>query len=68
MDYLKRVKKIQQDQGLNDTQMAELLGYQNRSAWARIKGGSVPGNKSFIARAIAAFPEIVSELYSERTG
>jgi len=62
MDYLEQVKRIQKERGLNDTQVAELLGYHNRTGWAKIKGGLVPANRSFTARAIAAFPELVLTL------
>ena len=55
---LERVKKIQVDRGLNDTQMAVLLGYKNRTGWARIKGGIVPANEVFQMRALRAFPEL----------
>lgn len=60
MDILERVKDIQKEQGFNDTQMSDLLGYKNRAGWARIKGGIVPGNKSFQMRALRAFPELAS--------
>jgi len=58
MDILVAVKAIQKVRGLNDTQMSVLLGYKNRAGWARIKGGIVPANRVFEARALRAFPEL----------
>ena len=60
MDVLEIVKKIQVDRGLNDTQMAGLLGYKNREGWARIKGGVLPASEIFQMRALRAFPELCS--------
>lgn len=58
MDILEEVKKIQVARGLNDTQMSLLLGYKNRTGWARIKGGIVPANEVFQMRALRAFPAV----------
>ena len=59
MDIAEAVKKIQIDRGLNDTQVAELLGYKHRTGWARIKSGVVPANEVFKLRAWKAFtPEL----------
>jgi len=55
---LEEVKKIQVARGLNDTQMSLLLGYKNRTGWARIKGGIVPANEVFQMRVLRAFPEL----------
>lgn len=40
--------------------MSQLLGYKNRTGWARIKGGIVPANKVFQMRAVMAFPELAT--------
>ncbi len=56
MDLLEEVKKIQVARGLNDTQMAGLLGYKHRTGWARIKNGSAPANEVFQMRVLRAFP------------
>ncbi len=60
MDFIEEVKRIQKEQGLNDTQVSALLGYKNREGWARIKGGIVPANEAFQMRVLKAFPEIAS--------
>jgi len=60
VDILERVKTIQTGQGLNDTQMSELLGYKTREGWARIKGGIVPATEIFQMRALRAFPELAT--------
>jgi len=59
MDIVEAVKKIQVDRGLNDTQMAGLLGYKHRTGWARIKTGLAPANEVFKLRVWRAFtPEL----------
>jgi len=58
VDILEEVKKIQVARGLNDTEMSLLLGYKNRTGWARIKGGIVPANEVFQMRALRAFPAV----------
>ncbi len=60
MDILERVKAIQVERGLTDTQMSTLLGYHNRAGWARIKGGVFSAGKPFQMRAITAFSELTS--------
>ena len=60
MDNLERVKTIQKVRGLNDTQVAHLLGYKNRVSWAKIKAGMVRAHEVFQMRAIRAFPELRS--------
>ena len=59
MNIREAAKKIQVDRGLNDTQMAELLGYKHRTGWARIKSGLAPANEVFKMRVWRAFtPEL----------
>lgn len=58
MDVLERVKFIQKNRGLTDSQMAELLGYKQRENWSRIKSGRAPANEIFQMRAARAFPEL----------
>lgn len=66
-DILEEVKKIQVARGLTDGQMAEVLGYNQRENWCRVKAGRAPAGAVFEARAIKAFPEL---LYAtgEKTG
>ena len=45
------------EQGLTDSQVAELLGYKQRENWTRIKGGRAPANEVFQMRAARAFPD-----------
>lgn len=59
VNILEKVKKIQVDRAINDTKMSLLLGYKNRTGWARIKGGVVPANEVFEMRAFRAFPELL---------
>lgn len=59
MVVLDEVKRIQVERGLTNKQMSEILGYQGRNTWAKIKGGIVPANEVFIMRAKQAFPELV---------
>jgi len=56
MDLLEEVKKIQVEQGLTDSKMAELLGYKQRENWSRIKLGRAPANEVFQMRVLRAFP------------
>lgn len=55
---LEKVKQIQLDRGLTNGEMAKLLGYQNRNAWAKIKAGIEPASEAFELRAFRAFPEV----------
>ncbi len=57
-NILEQVKRIQGDRGLTDAMMAELLGYNQRENWTRIKGGRTPATSFFVDRAIKAFPEL----------
>ena len=77
MDILEEVKRIQVARGLNDTQMAELLGYKHRTGWAKIKTGVNPATEVFNRRAIVAFRLIRREwcltpevciIFADRTG
>ena len=56
-NILEDVKRIQVEQGLTDSQIAELLGYKQRENWTRIKGGRAPANEVFQMRAARAFPD-----------
>ncbi len=58
MDVLEEVKRIQIDRGLNDAEVAELLGYKQRETWAKIKGGVARPTDVFVMRARQAFPEL----------
>ncbi len=60
MDILKQVKAIQEQRRLFDVDMAELLGYRNRTSWAKIKAGKLPAGRFFERRALKAFPEITT--------
>lgn len=55
---LEKLKKIQEQKGLTNAQMATLLGYVNPTTWVRIKNGTAPANHVFELRAREAFPEL----------
>lgn len=59
VDILEEVKRIQIDRGLNDAEVAGLLGYKQRETWAKIKGGVARPTDVFVMRARQAFPELV---------
>lgn len=62
MNIIEAAKKIQVDRGLNDTQMAKLLGYKHRTGWARIKTGLAPANEVFKLRVWKAFTPELNEI------
>lgn len=60
MDLLEEAKRIQVSRGISNSQMAKLLGYNQRQNWVRIKGGRSLAGRPFQLRFLKAFPEFAS--------
>ncbi len=57
MDLIEAVKKYQSEHGLNDTQLAKLVGV-DLSMWSRNKSGERPPGKKLLMGIMKNIPEL----------